>query len=472
MLSKLIGLRYFDLRVLRKLMKNLLLICFGGLIVLLGLILSQHYFPEIIVAHEKDESQSTESDILYWVAPMDANFRRDQPGKSPMGMDLVPVYGNQGGQDAGVVKISSAVSSNLGLKTAEAKLEYPTLRFNSSGQVSYAKERLAQLHARTSGWVEKVHVSDIGEYVEKGQALYGIYSLEFINAQEDFLRALNSHNNNLMRAAKNRLKALRIDNKVIAQLKKTKTVNQVTTFYAPQSGYIEQLNINEGMYVKPESALLTLADLDQLTFDVELEHQLAAWLSQYPGDIIWTLTSDLMPSQSWEGKLDYIYPMLSETLRTMRVRLWLDNSKKLLKPNMWLSLKGEITAKEKTLLIPSQALIRTENKTRVVMALIHKEEGSLSDNKFKSVDVTIGRFFNDQVEILSGLQVGDNVVTSAQFLIDSESNIDSDLQRLQASDADSSSVDLGDMEHEEMDHPTMNHGEMNHSAPTGEHHDH
>ncbi len=247
---------------------------------------------------------------------------------------------------------------------------------------------------------------------------------------------MNSHNNSLMRAAKNRLKALRIDNKVIAQLKKTKTVNQITTFYAPQSGYIEQLNINEGMYVKPESALLTLADLDQLILDVELEHQLAAWLSQYPGDITWTLSSDLMPSQNWQGKLDYIYPMLSETLRTIRVRLLLDNSEKLLKPNMWLSLKGDITGKEKVLLIPSQALIRTENKTRVVMASISEEEG-----RFKSVTVTTGRFFNDQVEILSGLKAGDNVVTSAQFLIDSESNIDSDLQRLEASDAGSPEVD-------------------------------
>ena len=487
MLSELIGLRYLDLRVLRKLMKNLLLICFGGLIALLGLTLSQHYFPEKMVTHEKDESPSTESDILYWVAPMDANFRRDQPGKSPMGMDLVPVYDNQGGSDAGVVTISSAVSSNLGIKIAEAQLEYPTLLFYSSGQVNYAKERLAHLHARTSGWVEKVHVSDIGEYVEKGQALYGIYSLEFIDAQEDFLRALNSHNNSLMRAAKNRLKALRIDNKVIALLKKTKTVNQITTFYAPQSGYIEQLNINEGMYVKPESALLTLADLDQLILDVELEHQLAAWLSQYPGDITWTLSSDLMPSQNWQGKLDYIYPMLSETLRTIRVRLLLDNSEKLLKPNMWLSLKGDITGKEKILLIPSQALIRTENKTRVVMALNNKGEGSLLDKKFKSVEVTTGRFFNDQVEILSGLKAGDNVVTSAQFLIDSESNIDSDLQRLEASDAgspevdhsamdhstmDHSKMDHSKMDHSKMDHSKMDHSNMNHAEPKGEHHDH
>lgn len=152
MLSELIGLRYFDLRVLRKLMKNLLLICFGGLIVLLGLMFSQHYFPEKIVAHEKAKKQSTDSGILYWVAPMDANFRRDQPGKSPMGMDLVPVYGNQGGQDAGVVTISSAVSSNLGIKTAEVQFEHPTLRFNSSGQLAMPKnDLLTCTRARAAG---------------------------------------------------------------------------------------------------------------------------------------------------------------------------------------------------------------------------------------------------------------------------------------------------------------------------------
>jgi Cu(I)/Ag(I) efflux system membrane fusion protein len=174
--------------------------------------------------------------------------------------------------------------------------------------------------------------------------------------------------------------------------------------------------------------------------------------------------------------------MLSETLRTIRVRLLLDNSEKLLKPNMWLSLKGDITGKEKILLIPSQALIRTENKTRVVMALNNKGEGGLLDKKFKSVEVTTGRFFNDQVEILSGLKAGDNVVTSAQFLIDSESNIDSDLQRLEASDAgspevdhsamDHSTMDHSKMDHSKMDHSKMDHSNMNHAEPKGEHHDH
>lgn len=403
-------------------MKNLVFMCLGGAIALLGLTLAQPFLMDMDSG--MDVTHAAEPEVLYWVAPMDANFRRDKPGKSPMGMDLVPVYRNDNtaNKGAGIVEISAAVGNNLGVKTAKVAWIKPQLDFISSGQVNYAKESLVHLHARTSGWVEKLYVSDMGERVKKDQALYGIYSLEFIDAQEDYIRALNAQDNGLIRAANNRLKALRIDNKVIAKLKRTKKVSQITTFYAPQNGYIEKLNINEGMYVKPENTLLTIADLSLLTVDVELDHQHAAWLSQYPGKISWTLTSELMPTQSWQGKLDYIYPMLNEKLRTMRVRLLVNNNKQLLKPNMWLSLAGKVIGETETLLIPAQALIRTQQKTRVVMAL--------GEGAFKSVAVETGRFFNQQVEILSGLQAEDTVVTSAQFLIDSESAIDSDLQRM------------------------------------------
>jgi len=410
--------------ILSRIMKIILSMFLGGLITLSLVWISREYLePVRKTSADSALPLSTEPEVLYWVAPMDANFRRDQAGKSPMGMDLVPVYASSD-DEAGVVSISSAISNNLGVKTAEVQWSQPRLEFISSGQVNYAKESLVHLHARTSGWVEKLYVSDMGERVKKGQALYGIYSLEFIDAQEDYLRALNAQKESLIRAAKNRLKALRIDEKVISKLKRTKLVNQVTTFYAPQNGYIEKLNINEGMYVKPENALLTIADLSQLTVDVELDHQHAAWLSQFPGDINWLLTSKLMPTQKWQGKLDYIYPMLNEKLRTIRVRLLVENKDQLLKPNMWLSLKGEITGKQKSLLIPTRALIRTQQQQRVVLAL--------GDGKFKSVKVISGRFFNQQVEIISGLQAGDSVVTSAQYLIDSESNIDSDLQRMES----------------------------------------
>ncbi|MGK0475289.1 MAG: Cu(I)/Ag(I) efflux system membrane fusion protein [Oleispira sp.] len=410
-------------------MKNFVFMCLGGVIAVLIFIFCQGLLLDNTSSSGRPIAQETDSQeprVLYWVAPMDAKFRRDKPGQSPMGMDLVPVYAKASGDtEKGVVEISAAVGNNLGVKAIAVEWSLPRLNFISSGQVNYAKESLVHLHARTSGWVEKLYVSDMGQRVKKGQALYGIYSLEFINAKKDYLRALNAQDESLMRAAKNRLKALRINNKVITELKRTKKVSPITIFYAPQSGYIEQLNINEGMYVKPENKLLTIADLNQLTVDVELDHQHAAWLSQFPGQIEWTLTSALMPTQSWQGKLDYIYPMLNEKLRTIQVRLVVANNNQLLKPNMWLNLKGRITATEKTLLIPNQALIRTENKTRVVMAL--------GEGRFKSVAVKTGRFFNQKVEVLEGLQAGDRIVTSAQFLIDSESNIDSDLQRMDSS---------------------------------------
>ena len=406
-----------------------------------------------------NNEDNSEPKVLYWVAPMDANFRRDGPGKSPMGMDLVPVYEKKGiASESGTVEVSSAMINNLGIKTEKVVLAYPRLSFISSGKVNYAKESLIHLHARTSGWIEKIYVRDVGEQVKKGQALYGIYSLELMDAQKDYLRSLDSQNEELMQAAKNRLKSLRVDNNVISDLKKTRKVSSLTTFYAPQSGFIEQFNINEGMYVKPENRLLTIADLSRLTVDIELDSQQATWLSQFPEDIIWTLTSDLVPNKSWQGKLDYIYPVLDETLRTIKVRLLLDNTRQLLKPNMWLTLTGNLIGVEKTLLIPRQALIRTENQNRVVIAL--------SDGRFRSISVKPGQFFNQQVEIIAGLKEGDNIVTSAQFLIDSESNIDTDLQRMNSSDMDSSDMDSLDMDSLDMDSLDMD------SLDMESHHDH
>ena len=420
-------------------MKNLVFMCLGAVIALLGLTFAQKFMIEM--GSEPNADSSSQPEALYWVAPMDANFRRDKPGQSPMGMDLVPVYASDS-NDAGVVEISAGISNNLGVKTARVSWSQPKLSFISSGRVQYAKEDLVHMHARASGWVEKLYVKDVGEKVNKGQKLYGLYSLELIEAQEDYLRAIRAKNESLIRAAKNRLKSLRVDNKVIAQLKRSKRVNQVTNFYASQDGFIEQLNIGEGMYVKPENTILAIAGFDRVIVEAEIDHRQGAWLTQYPGQIEWNLSSDLMPAKTWQGDLDYIQPVLNETLRTLSLRLIVKNSDQLLKPNMWMALTGEITVAEKTLLIPTQALIRTQDKTRVVMALSNKE----GEGRFKSVTIKTGRFFNQQVEVLAGLQAGDTVVTSAQFLIDSESNIDSDLQRMDASEMGAPEMNSFEME--------------------------
>jgi len=414
-------------------MKNILYILLGGVITLTVLGLASEFLDREFLGDGFFSGESvaggsmaqTGPEVLYWVAPMDANFRRDEAGQSPMGMDLVPVYANSnGGNESGVVEISQGIINNLGVRTAEVSYSQPRVNFISSGQVHYPKESLLHFHSRSSGWIEKLYVSDMGQKIKKGQALYGIYSLELIDAQEDYLRALKANDSGLIRAANNRMKALRIDRKVIQQLKRSRKVNQVTTYYAPQDGYIEKLSVNQGMYVKPENALLTLASLNTVVVDVEVDHRQAAWLSQFPGRIQWTLSSELMPTQVWQGELDYIYPMLNEKLRTVSLRLLVKNTDQLLKPNMWLSLDGTVVAAQKTLLIPSQALIRGQNENRVVLAL--------GEGRFKSVAVSTGRYLDQQVEIVQGLAAGDSVVTSAQFLLDSESAIDSDLKRIEA----------------------------------------
>lgn len=404
-------------------MKNFLFMFLGGLLTFLILMVAREsdlHWLNLEVSVE--EVQEGKSKVLYWVAPMDPNYRRDKPGKSTMGMDLVPVYAGE--NEGGVIEISPIVENNLGVKIATAELAYPNVQFISSGQVEFAQENIAHIHARASGWVERLYIKDVGQRVKKGQPLYGLYSLDLIDAKEDYLRALNSEDNKLVKAAKNRLRSLRVDNKVIQQLKSNKKAKQVTTFYAPQSGYVEMLNINQGMYVKPETNILSIAKDDAVVVNVEIDHQQAAWLSQFPGDIHWKLSSELMPTKIWQGELDYIRPELNKSLRTFSLRLLVDNSEKLLKPNMWLTLNGNVKGKDKVLIIPRQSLIRTENETRVVLAL--------GEGRFKSIRVIAGRFIGQQVEIVSGLESGDRVVTQAQFLIDSESNIDSDLKRMEA----------------------------------------
>ena len=195
---------------------------------------------------------SAEKTPLYWVAPMDANYRRDKPGKSPMGMDLVPVYDDGGkGPDEGpgTIRISSDVVNNLGVRTALVSYKSLHTEINTVGYVTYDEDKLVHIHPRVQGWIEKLYVKAVGDPVKKGQALYEIYSPELVNAQEELLLALDRKNSRLISAAQNRLAALQLPKSAITKLTKTKKVQQRITFYAPQNGVVENLKIREGFFV-------------------------------------------------------------------------------------------------------------------------------------------------------------------------------------------------------------------------------
>jgi Cu(I)/Ag(I) efflux system membrane fusion protein len=380
------------------------------------------YFIALSGTSQTTKAISEEKKPIYWVAPMDANYKKDKPGKSPMGMDLVPVYDDGGkGPDEGpgTIRISPDVVNNLGVRTTIAKYKSLHFEINTVGYVAYNEDKLVHIHPRVQGWIEKLYVKAVGDPVKKNQPLYDIYSPELVNAQEELLLALDRKNKRLISAAENRLSALQLPKLAIEQLKKTKRVQQTITFYSPQNGVVENLKIREGFFVKPGTTLMSIADLSEVWVEAEVFERQA---SQVKTATPVTMTLDYLPGKTWKGQVDYIYPTLDAKTRTVKVRLRFNNEEGDFKPNMFAQIAINTTGDEQALLIPKEALIRTGNQDRVVLAL---GEGS-----FKSVEVTVGRYDSESVEILEGLSAGERVVRSAQFLLDSESSKSSDFKRM------------------------------------------
>ena len=369
-----------------------------------------------------NEATSGEKKPLYWVAPMDSNYRRDKPGKSPMGMDLIPVYEEGSSGDdfgPGAVKIAPHVVNNLGVRTAPVELKNMHTEISTVGYVQYDEDKLIHIHPRVDGWIEKLYVKAAGNPVEKGQPLYTLYSPQLVNAQEELLIAIKRNNSSLIAAAKDRLKALQLSADFIQKLEKTRKVQQNITFYSPQAGVVDGLKIREGFYVKPGNTILSIGQLDQVWVEAEVFERDAALIKE---GLPVSMTLDYLPGEDWAGVVDYVYPTLNSKTRTLRVRLKFDNPDYQLKPNMFAQVSIHANQADSTILVPKEAVIRTGKQDRVVLAL--------GDGQFKSIEVTIGRVDIDSIEILEGLNEDDVVVTSAQFLIDSESSKNSDFKRM------------------------------------------
>ncbi|ABM03190.1 efflux transporter, RND family, MFP subunit [Psychromonas ingrahamii 37] len=373
-----------------------------------------------VYAEKSAEAEKAEPKILYWVAPMDANYQRDKPGKSPMGMDLVPVFEEAGGEsEAGLVKISPAVENNLGVRTGKVVNAPLNISINTLGTVQANENALWQINSRVSGWIEKLYVKSVGVEVEKGQALFDLYSPELVKAQESLFNAINLNRSNLITSSKARLQALGVNQDQIENIIRNKKVLQNITVFAPQKGTISELKLNEGAFISPSTVVITAVNLDTVWVDVEV---FAAQVSLVKLGDLASMTLDYFPGQKWEGQVDFIYPEMNASNRTLRVRLQFDNPTALLKPNMFASVTLIPQMKQRTLQIPREAVIYAGNMNRVVLAL--------GEGNFKSVLVNLGLENKKSVEVLSGLSEGQEIVTSAQFLLDSESSISADFGRM------------------------------------------
>ncbi|MEF1166202.1 efflux RND transporter periplasmic adaptor subunit [Vibrio campbellii] len=368
------------------------------------------------------ESAASSNDPLYWVAPMDPNYKRDKPGKSPMGMDLIPVYAEDlsGEKSApGTITIDPSVENNLGVKTAKVTLEKLSPRIETVGYIAFDESHLWQTNVRVAGWVEKLYINAVGEKVKKGDVLFTLYSPELVKAQEELLNAYRTGRQGLVKGATERLVTLGVDRAQIKSITRRGKASQTIEIKAPADGVIASLNVREGGYLSPAQAVISAGPLDNVWVDAEVFERQAHWMKAGSQA---TMTLDAIPGNEWQGVVDYVYPILDPTTRTLRVRLKFPNPNGELKPNMFANIALQPVTDDAVLTIPKSSVIRSGGMTRVVLA-----EG---DGKYRSARIEVGREAGEQIEVLQGLKQDDKIVTSAHFMLDSESSQSADLSRI------------------------------------------
>ncbi len=391
----------------------------------------------------KAENKSEATDDkqpLYWVAPMDKNYRRDGPGQSPMGMDLVPVYQEDGTEKgSNTIKISSAVENNLSVKVSTVNKESLAIPISTFGMVQYDESRVTHVHSRVEGWIERLGIAASGDKVSKGQTLFELYSPSLVSSQEEYLAAKRSGNKTLIKASSARLLSLGLTQTQISALAKRGSVEQTISIIADADGVVIDLNVRKGMYIKPATEVLSFGTLDSVWVIGQILERQSGLVKQ--GQTVEIKVSAL-PGKTWEGSVNYVYPELDLKTRTQAIRVRVLNQDRALKPNMLANIQVLHTATNETLTVPRNALIKGANHHRVVRALgSGRYESTLVDIGFEGLSlaarssdsVDVGSIDKRRVQIISGLSEGDMVVTSAQFLIDSESNVGADLKRMQAS---------------------------------------
>ncbi|MFT6835474.1 MAG: Cu(I)/Ag(I) efflux system membrane fusion protein [Francisellaceae bacterium] len=412
--------------------KSILFGCIMIILVVMGIVIGW-----IITSKQNTFSGSTvrteQEKPLYWQAPMTPDFRSDKAGKSPMGMDLVPVYKKS---DINGITISPTVVQNLGVRTALVKRENLPRTINTVGYVKTDENNIEHIHSYEKGWIKKLYVKETGEYVEKDQLLMAIYSPVLVNAQQEFLLAIdyqsnkksksdNQQNNSLdfVDAAKLKLQALGVSGKQIAMIEKNKKADNLIDINAAISGYVTRLGVREGMYVTPTLTLLTIENLSKIWLIAEVYSNQESWVKI--GQPV-SVTIEDFPGKKWHGAVDFISPIITPVARTLQVRVVFDNPIFELKPNMFANMKIQAKPQMNVLTIPREALIRSGNGDHVIL--------ELGDGNFVAQEVRVGIESDDKYEILAGLKQDDKVVTSSQFLIDSESNVIAGMRRITTKD--------------------------------------
>ena len=359
--------------------------------------------------------RTSEKKVLYWHDPMVPGQKFDKPGKSPfMDMQLVPVYADEG-TDQGSVTISPRVQQNLGMRVAEVTKGVLAPAVEAVGSVAYNERSTIVVQARSNGFVERLHVRAPLDPVRKGQPLAELYVPDWVGAQEEYLsvkRMSGAGLGDLLEGARQRLRLAGMNEEQIRLVDTTGQVHARVTVTAPAGGVVAELGIREGTTVMSGALLFRISGLDTVWVNAEVPESLASLVR--PGNAVEARTSAL-PDIVFKGRVSVLLPEVNPATRTLKARVELANPGHRLVPGMFATINFISAARQKALLVPTEAVIQTGNRSVVIVA---KDGG-----KFAPVDVEIGMEASGQTEIRKGLEAGQKVVVSGQFLIDSEASL-------------------------------------------------
>ncbi|GGC10726.1 hypothetical protein GCM10011363_29260 [Marivita lacus] len=376
----------------------------------------------------EDMSDDDGPEVLYWVAPMDPNFRQPGPGKSPMGMDLIPVYaGQEPSGDPAEVTLSAAEINAIGVRTALAQVSEISHRIETVGFVGYDEHLTSHVHTRVDGWIEVLNVRAVGDQVRKGDVLFELFSPEFGIASFDFLRASKEGIGISLEAARNKLRSHGATDSQIAEIEETGEMARRIRVEAPRDGVVIGLAAADGMFLQPGTQAVSITDLSEVWLIVDVFERDIARMTD---DMRAIARFEHLPGRTFEGEIDYVYPELDPQTRTLPVRLSFDNTEGLLRPNMFGTVSLVPGHSRTALTVPTEAIIRTGTAERVIL--------KSGEGTFMPRLITTGLRDNfgegGRTEVVQGLAPGEEVVASAQFLIDSESALSAGLMRMAPTD--------------------------------------
>jgi len=374
-----------------------------------------------------------ERKIKYWQAPMNPGFISKKPGKSPMGMDLIPVY--EGRSSDGQITINPTMVQNIGVKTETIKRRTLKHEIRTVGNLTYDERKVHHIHTKYAGWIEKLHVDFTGQEVKENDVLLEIYSPELVSTQEEFVLAMKYREsladnlfpeisqgaNSLLESARRRLELFDVPEHQIEELVRTKKVTRTMHIHSPVRGFVIKKDVLHGMHVMPGKSLYMIADLSNIWVMADIYEYELPWVKLGQEA---EMTLSYFPEKKFKGKVTYINPFLDSKTRTLKVRMEFDNPKMKLKPGMYANVILKSTITKSGLAVPESAVIHSGEKELVV---VQNKSGG-----FETREVSLGVKAGSYYQVFKGLKNREKVVVSSNFLIDSESKMEEALRKMES----------------------------------------